>query len=59
MMQECTAEITIFAFCGCTFSQQDGLTANEFDALNLTATSFDAYQITAYEFDSSGKVILV
>ena len=38
---------------------KDGLTATEFDALDLTATSFDAYQITAYEFDSSGKVILV
>lgn len=40
-------------------SNKDGLTATEFDALDLTATEFDAYQITAYEFDSSGKTILV
>lgn len=40
-------------------SNKDGLTASEFDALDLTASGFDAYQITAYEFDSSGKVILV
>ena len=40
-------------------SNKDGLTASEFDALNLTASGFDAYQITAYEFDSQGKTILV
>lgn len=40
-------------------SNKDGLTASEFDALELTASGFDAYQITAYEFDSQGKVILV
>lgn len=40
-------------------TNKDGLTATEFDALDLTATAFDAYQITAYEFDSQGKVILV
>ena len=40
-------------------SNKDGLTASEFDALDLTATLFDAYQITAYEFDSQGKTILV
>lgn len=40
-------------------SNKDGLTASEFDGLDLTATGFDSYQITAYEFDSSGKVILV
>lgn len=40
-------------------SNKDGLTASEFDALDLTATEFDAYQITAYEFDSQGKNILV
>ena len=40
-------------------SNKDGLTATEFDALDLTATAFDAYQITAYEFDSQGKTILV
>lgn len=40
-------------------TNRDGLTATEFDALDLTATGFDAYQITAYEFDSQGKTILV
>lgn len=40
-------------------SNQNGLTATEFDALDLTATEFDAYDITAYEFDSQGKIILV
>ena len=40
-------------------TNRDGLTATEFDALDLTATGFDAYQITAYEFDSQGKIILV
>ena len=40
-------------------SNQDGLTATEFDALDLTATGFDAYEITAYQFDSQGKIILV
>lgn len=40
-------------------TNKDGLTATEFDGLDLTATEFDAYQITAYEFDSQGKVILV
>ena len=40
-------------------SNKDGLTATEFDALDLTATAFDAYQITAYDFDSQGKIILV
>ena len=40
-------------------TNKDGLTASEFDALELTATSFDGYEITAYEFDSTGKTILV
>ena len=40
-------------------ANRDGLTATEFDALELTATQFDAYEITAYEFDSQGKLILV
>lgn len=40
-------------------TNKDGLTATEFDALDLTATEFDAYQITAREFDSEGKIILV
>lgn len=40
-------------------TNKDGLTASEFDLLDLTATEFDAYQITAYQFDSAGKTILV
>lgn len=40
-------------------TNKDGLTAGEFDALELTASVFDAYEITAYEFDSSGKTILI
>lgn len=40
-------------------TNKDGLSANEFDNLELTATEFDAYQITAYQFDSAGKNILV
>nr|DAM30814.1 MAG TPA: hypothetical protein [Caudoviricetes sp.] len=40
-------------------TNKDGLTATEFDALDLTATAFDSYDITAYEFDSAGKIILV
>lgn len=40
-------------------SNKDGLTASEFDNLELTAQAFDNYQITAYEFDSAGKTILV
>jgi hypothetical protein len=39
-------------------SNKDGLSASEFDALDLTATAFDNYQITAYDFDSQGKTIL-
>lgn len=39
-------------------SNKDGLSASEFDALDLTATGFDNYQITAYDFDSQGKTIL-
>lgn len=40
-------------------TNKDGLTASEFDLLDLTSTEFDAYQITAYQFDSAGKTILV
>ena len=40
-------------------SNKDGLTASEFDNLELTASEFDAYQITAFEFDSNGRNILV
>lgn len=36
----------------------DGITAGEFDALELTATQFDSKQVTAYQFDTSGKSIL-
>lgn len=36
----------------------DGITASEFDALELTAQGFDLKQITAYEFDTSGKSLL-
>ena len=42
-----------------TATNKDGLTATEFDALDLTTTGFDAYEITAYQFDSQGKTILV
>ena len=38
---------------------KDGLTASEFDTLELSASAFDSYQITALEFDSNGKAILV
>ena len=40
-------------------TNKDGLTASEFDGLELTATNFDAYEITAYEFDAQGKTILI
>lgn len=40
-------------------ANKDGLTATEFDGLELTATKFDAYEITAHEFDSEGKIVLV
>ena len=37
----------------------NGLTATEFEALDLTVTEFEAYDITASEFDSQGKILLV
>lgn len=40
-------------------TNKNGLTASEFDTLELTASGFDAYQITAKEFDTEGKNILV
>jgi ABC-type transporter Mla subunit MlaD len=40
-------------------TNKDGLTASEFDGLELTASKFDSYEITAKEFDSEGKLILV
>ena len=36
----------------------DGLTATEFDSLELTATEFDETEITAKQFDTEGKLIL-
>lgn len=39
-------------------TNKDGITASEFDALDLTCTGFEAYDITAYEFDSQSKTIL-
>lgn len=35
-----------------------GLTATEYDELELTATAYDAYQISAYNYDYNGKEIL-
>lgn len=40
-------------------SNTDGLTANEFDLLDLTVTAFETYEITATQFDTKGKLILV
>jgi len=40
-------------------TNKDGLTASEFDLLDLTVNTFENYQITAYQFDSQGKIILV
>lgn len=37
----------------------DGLTATEYDALDLTATAYDAYELTAREYDNNGKSLLV
>ena len=37
----------------------NGITAGEFDMLELTASEFDAFDITAYQFDSNSKNILV
>lgn len=39
-------------------TNKDGITAGEFDLLELTATEFDSKDLTAYEFDSQGKVLL-
>lgn len=40
-------------------SNVNGITASEFDNLELTVTAFENYNITAYEFDSQAKNILV
>lgn len=37
---------------------RDGLTATEYDALELTATTYDGYEITAFDYDYHGKTIL-
>ena len=37
----------------------NGLTADEFDDLELTCSEFEAYEITAFDFDNKGKLILV
>lgn len=37
---------------------RDGLTATEYDGLELTATTYDGYAITAFDYDYHGKTIL-
>lgn len=37
---------------------RDGLTATEYDTLELTATTYDGYAISAYDYDYHGKTIL-
>lgn len=39
-------------------TNKDGITAGEFDLLELTVTQFESYDMTAYEFDSQSKTIL-
>lgn len=39
-------------------TNKDGITAGEFDTLELTCNQFEAYDITAYQFDSQSKTIL-
>ena len=39
-------------------TNKDGITAGEFDLLELTASEFDSKELTAYEFDSQSKVLL-
>lgn len=39
-------------------TNKDGITAGEFDTLELTCTQFEAYDLTAYEFDSQSKILL-
>jgi DNA repair exonuclease SbcCD ATPase subunit len=39
-------------------TRTDGITAAEFDALQLTATGFDEKEITAFNFDQHGKTLL-
>ena len=39
-------------------TNKDGITAGEFDNLELTCSGFEAYDLTAYEFDSQSKILL-
>ena len=39
-------------------TNKDGITAGEFDNLELTASGFDSKDLTAYQFDSSSKTLL-
>ena len=39
-------------------TRTDGISAAEFDALQLTATAFDEKEITAFNFDQHGKTLL-
>lgn len=39
-------------------SNTDGISAGEFDLLELTATEFDSKQLTAREFDTESKILL-
>lgn len=39
-------------------TRTDGISAAEFDALQLTATAFDSKEITAFNFDQHGKTLL-
>lgn len=39
-------------------TRNDGITAAEFDALQLTAEGFDEKEITAFNFDQHGKTLL-
>ena len=41
-----------------SLTNKDGITAGEFDALELTASGFDSKNLTAYQFDSSSKTLL-
>lgn len=40
-------------------SSRDGLTATEYDGLELTATYYDGLEITAFDYDMHGKSILI
>lgn len=39
-------------------TRTDGISASEFDALQLTASDFDSKEITAFNFDQHGKTLL-